>query len=117
MAQIGKICLIILAALTIFLAGWIAGNWNKKKEITKAVKKAISDTQKVHGEVLKNIKADYEEKLRKKDDIIQRLMDIINRLLTELNKRDANGFVVSLTQPGKKLSQTLNAQLNKLNAI
>ncbi len=117
MGQIAKICIQILVALTLFLTGWIAGNWNKKKAITDATKKAICDVQKTQKEALMRVKGEYEDKLRKKDEIINRLKDIIERLLRELNKKDASGYAASLTPPGLKLTRTLKDQLNKLNTL
>lgn len=117
MNQIAKICFQILAALAVFLAGWIAGNWNKKKAISEAVKKAISETSKVKKRALEITKAEYEEKLRKKDELIAKLIEIIERLLAQLQAKDSSGFSAASTKGGMKLADVLNAQLNKLKAI
>lgn len=117
MNQIAKICFQILAALAVFLAGWIAGNWNKKEAISEAVKKAISETSKVQKMALEKTKAEYEDKLRKKDELIARLKEIIERLLAQLQAKDSSGFSTASTKGGMKLADVLNAQLNKLKAI
>lgn len=117
MNQIAKICAQILVALAVFLAGWIAGNWNKKKAISEAVKKAISETNKVQKQALERTKAEYEDKLRKKDELIVKLKEIIERLLAQLQAKDSSGFSAGSTKGGMKLADVLNAQLNKLKAI
>ena len=117
MNQIAKICIQILAALAVFLAGWIAGNWNKKKAVSDAVKKAISETTKVQKKALEKTRAEYEDKLRKKDELIAKLKEIIERLLGQLNAKDANGFSAVSTKGGMKLADVLNVQLNKLKSI
>ena len=117
MNQIAKICFQILAALAIFLAGWIAGNWKKKKAISDAVKKAISETSKVQKRALEKTGSEYEDKLRKKDELIAKLKDIIEQLLVQLRAKDITGFSAASTKGGAKLADTLNAQLNKLRAI
>ena len=117
MNQIAKICFQILAALTVFLAGWIAGNWNKKKAISDAVKIAISETSKVQKKALEKTKAEYEDKLRKKDELIAKLKEIIERLLLQLKASDSSGFSAISTNGGMKLANVLNSQLNKLKAM
>lgn len=117
MNQIAKICFQILAALAVFLAGWIAGNWNKKKAISNAVKKAITETSKVQKMALEKKKAEYEDKLRKKDELIAKLKEIIERLLAQLHAKDSAGFSAVSTKGGMKLADVLNAQLNKLKVI
>lgn len=117
MNQIAKICFSILTALAIFLAGWIGGNWNKKKAVSEAVKKAISETSKVQKKALERTKAEYEEKLRKKDELIAKLREIIERLLAQLQAKDSTGFAAISTKGGIRLADVLNAQLNKLKAI
>lgn len=117
MQAVAKICARILMALGVFLAGWIAGNWNKKKAVTTAVKKAIGDVQATQEKALKAIRDEYDEKLRKKDEIIQNLKEIINRLLRILQEKDISGKSVSQSTLGMKLTQTLHKQLKDLNAI
>lgn len=117
MNQIAKICLQILAALTIFLLGWIGGNWNKKKAISKAVKKAMSETRKVQKMASEKTKAKYEDKLRRKDELIAKLKEIIERLLSLLRASDSNGFSAISTKGGMRLANILDSQLNKLKAM
>lgn len=117
MTQIAQICFRILTALAVFLAGWIAGNWNKKKAISDAVKKALTETGKVQKMALEKTKAEYEEKLRKKDKLIEKLKGIIERLLRQLQETDSTGFSAASTKEGMKLADVLNAQLNKLKSI
>lgn len=117
MQALAKICARILLALGAFLAGWIAGNWNKKKAVTTAVKKAIVDVQATQEKALKALREEYDEKLRKKDEIIRSLKEIIGRLLRVLQEKDISGKSVSQSALGMKLTQTLHEQQKKLNAV
>ncbi|MDE5739519.1 MAG: hypothetical protein K2H92_04300 [Bacteroidaceae bacterium] len=117
MNQIAKICFTILAALAIFLAGWIAGNWNTRNAVSGAVKKAISETTKVQKKALEKTKAEYEDKLRKKDELVVKLKEIIERLLAQLQAKDSTGFSAASTKGGMKLADVLNDQLNKLKSV
>ncbi|WP_314322002.1 hypothetical protein [Prevotella nigrescens] len=81
MSSVIKVILSILVALMIFLSGWIFGSKNKEKRVKIEVKKAINDLNKEHKKALKAIRGDYEDKLRKKEEIISKLYQIINKLL------------------------------------
>lgn len=81
MDKVIKIILSILVALCAFLAGWFAHAWKNRKEVPKEVKKAISELNREHKKALKSIRDSYEEKLKKKEEIIKSLEQIIDRLL------------------------------------
>lgn len=81
MDKVIKIILSILAALCAFFVGWFAHAWKNRKEVSKEVKKAISELNREHKEALKSIRDSYEEKLKKKEEIIKNLEQIIDRLL------------------------------------
>lgn len=81
MDKVIKIILSILAALCAFFVGWFAHAWKNRKEVSKEVKKTISELNREHKEALKSIRDSYEEKLKKKEEIIKNLEQIIDRLL------------------------------------
>ena len=91
MSNIVKIILSLLAALSIFLAGWLAHAWKNRYQIEKEVKKAISDINKQHKIALEEMKKEYEERLEKKDEIIRNLQGIIERLLRLLQPLQGTG--------------------------
>jgi len=84
MSNVIKVILSLLAALTLFLAGWFAHAWKNRGQVSKEVEKAISDLNKQHKKALQAMKDEYEEKLKKKNEIIRRLTEIIDRLLQVL---------------------------------
>lgn len=104
MNNVIKIIISLLAALAVFLAGWFANAWKTRNEVKKEVKKAIGDLNKEQAKALKALKESYEEKLKKKDEIIKSLHTIIDRLLNVLqtqqpdNKAAANKAVISLIE-------------------
>ena len=110
MDKLIKITLSILGALVMFLLGWVGHAWKNRKEVTKEVKKAIVDVNAEHKKALRALKSSYEEKLKKKDEIITSLNNIINRLLTILapmsNKeiKPVNNLVNNLNKNQKRLS-------------
>lgn len=81
MDKIFKIILSIGGALLMFLAGWSLHAWKNRDKVAKAVKKAITDLNKLHEEALEALKKDYDEKLKAKDKIITELKNIIDRLI------------------------------------
>lgn len=104
MDKVIKIILSLLAVLAVFLAGWLSHAWKNRNEVTKEVKKAIADLNKEHKKALKALKESYDEKLKKKDEIIKSLHEIIDRLINILrsrqpdNKTTANEAVTSLIE-------------------
>lgn len=52
MDKIFKIILSIGGALLMFLAGWSLHAWKNRDKVAKAVKKAITDLNKLHEEAL-----------------------------------------------------------------
>ena len=86
MNKVIKIIFSILAALALFLTGWVAHAWKNRGEVTKEVKKAIGDLNKEHKKALEALKDKYEEQLKKKDEIIENLQKIIDRLLILFKK-------------------------------
>lgn len=94
MNNIIKIILSLIGALLIYLAGWFSNAWKHRGKVAKEVKEAISDLNKEHKKALKAVKASYEEKLKKKDEIIEDLNKIIDRLIAlfePLQKDNAPG--------------------------
>ena len=81
MNNIIKIILSILAALTLFLAGWFSHAWKNRDQVSTEVKKAIEALNQEHKKALEAIKRDYKDKLEDKNDIINNLNLIINRLI------------------------------------
>ena len=63
-----------------FLAGWLSHAWKNRGNTTKDIKKTIVDLNKERKKAEKALKDSYEEKLRKKDEIIESLYKIIDRL-------------------------------------
>lgn len=91
MGNVIKVILALLAALVLFLTGWFAHAYKNRKEVEKQVKEAISDINKLHKDALNSLKKEYEEKLRKKDEIIRKLIEIIDRLLRQLEPLQGTG--------------------------
>ena len=81
MDKVIKIILSILGALLFFLLGWFAHVWKNREMVAKEVKKAISDINGQHKKALESLKDDYEEKLKKKNEIVSELKIIIERLI------------------------------------
>ncbi len=81
MDKVPKIIVSIIIALGLFLAGWFAHAWKNREEVPRQVKKAISVLNENHKKALKALKDDYEEQLKKKNEIIADLQQIIERLL------------------------------------
>lgn len=91
MQNVIKIILSILAALLMFLAGWLAHAWKNRDKVAKEVKKAISDLNKEHKKALESLKKNYDEQLKKKDEIISELKKIIDRLIRILESQEGPG--------------------------
>lgn len=91
MDKIIKIILSILAALLMFLAGWLAHAWKNRGKVTTEVKKAIVDLNKQHKKALEALKKDYDEKLKAKDKIIAELKNIIDRLIKLFESTEGPG--------------------------
>lgn len=109
MDKVIKIILSILWALLAFLAGWLAHAWKNRDKVTKEVKKAISDINEQHKKALKSLQADYEKKLKKKNEIISELKKIIERLIT---------LFESIEGPGvDKVMKNLNTNKEKLHRL
>lgn len=81
MSNIFKIIFSLIGALSLFLAGWFAHAWKNRGNIAKDVKKTIVDLNKERKKAEKAIKDSYEEKLKQKEEIIQSLYKIIERLI------------------------------------
>lgn len=116
-AKIAKISVKILGALLVFLAGYLFGNKNKRKEKAKAVKKAIIEVNTLNKKALQKHKSDFEEKVNKQNEVIDGLKDVIERLVPILKNEDSTGTSSGSTKRVKKLINTLNALLDKLNNL
>lgn len=81
MSNIFKIIFSLIGALSLFLAGWFAHAWKNRGNIAKEVKKTIVDLNKERKKAEKAIRDSYEEKLKQKEEIIQSLYKIIERLI------------------------------------
>lgn len=106
MDKVIKIILSILLALLSFLAGWLAHAWKNHNKVAKEVKKAISDLNEQHKKALKSLKDDYENKLKKKNEIISELIKIIERLIKLFESTEGPGVA--------KVMKTLNTNKEKL---
>ena len=94
MGKILNIIFSLIGALLLFLAGWFAHAWKNRGNIAKEVKKTIVDLNEERKKAEKAIRDSYEEKLRKKDEIIESLYKIIDRLMNifePLQKEKAYG--------------------------
>ena len=112
MDKIIKIIYAILAALAAFLVGWFAHAWKNRKQITTEVKKTIADLNREHEKALEAMKESYIDKLKKKDEIIRNLQDIIDRLLGKLKPLQGTGaYGVDL------LISKLNSHKNQLKNL
>ncbi len=106
MDKVIKIILSILLALLTFLAGWLAHAWKNRDKVAKEVKKAISDINEQHKKALKSLKDDYENKLKKKNEIISELKKIIERLIKLFESTEGPGVA--------KVMKNLNTNKEKL---
>ena len=91
MDKVIKIILSILAALLMFLVGWMAHAWKNRGKVTTEVKKAIADLNKQHKKALEALKKDCNEKLKAKDKIIDELKNIIDRLIKLFESTEGPG--------------------------
>ena len=111
MNNIIKIIFSIIGALVMFLLGWLANAWNNRGKVAKEVKEAITDLNEEHKKALKALKASYEEKLKKKNEIIADLKKIIERLialfepLQKDNVHGANRVMKVILKNKEKLNQ------------
>lgn len=109
MNKVIKIILSILLALLAFLAGWFAHAWKNRNKVAKEVKKAIAAVNEQHKKALKALKDDYDEQLKKKDEIISDLINIIERL---------KKYIKAIEGPGvARLEKNLNENYEKLNKL
>ena len=106
MDKVIKIILSLLCALLFFLAGWLAHVVKNRKKVAKEVKKAISDINEQHKKALKSLKDDYENKLKKKNEIISELKIIIERLIKLFESTEGPGVA--------KVMKNLNTNKEKL---
>lgn len=112
MNKITKIILSILGALFTFLLGVFTHAWVNREKVKEEVKKAIKDLNKENKKAFTAMKDSYEEKLRKKDTIIKKLNEIIDRLL--------NLFIPMAGSNNKevdKLIDNLKKNKDKLNDL
>lgn len=109
MDKVIKIILSILGALLFFLLGWFAHVWKNREMVAKEVKKAISDINGQHKKALESLKDDYEEKLKKKNEIVSELKIIIERLIKYIKTIEAPGVA--------RLEKNLNENYEKLNKL
>ncbi len=118
MAGVIKVIVALLIALAVFLAGWLAHAWKNKGQVEKEVKQAISDLNKEHKKALMALKDDYEEQIRRKDEIINELKNIIDRLINVLQSRNELGeSLVEVYVPAANLVKKLNSNLYVLNSL
>lgn len=110
MDKVIKIILSILGALLLFLAGWFAKAWENRGKVTKEVKQAMTDLNNEHKKALKALLNDHEKKMRKKDEIITRLLQIIERLINTSSVLPHNNVV-------DKLLRNLAMNKNKLHKL
>lgn len=81
MSNILKIIFSLIGALCIFLAGWFSHAWKNRGNTAKEVKKTIVDLNKERKKAEKAIRKSYEVKLKQKEEIINSLYKIIERLI------------------------------------
>lgn len=81
MSNLLKIILSLIWGLVLFLAGWFSHAWKNRGNVTKEVKKTIVDLNEERKKAEKAIRDSYEEKLKKKEEIIKSLYKIIERLI------------------------------------
>lgn len=110
MDKVIKITFSILAALLMFLAGWLAHAWKNRNEVTKEVKKAIIDVNEQHKKALHSLKDDYEKRLKKKNEIISELKKIIDRLIKLFESIEEGPGVI-------KVINTLRTNQEKLRSL
>lgn len=91
MDKVIKIIFSLLAALLLFLAGWLAHAWKNRGKVTKEVKEAIRNLNQQHKKALKALKKDYDDKLEEKDKIIANLKEMIDRLITLFESTEGPG--------------------------
>jgi len=101
-----QIVIKVIIGLISFLGGWLLGNRNKKKAVRDAVKRTIEELNREHKKALETVKKEYEEKLRKKDEIIEELKRILGRLLIELSPYASDTSVESLI---KKINNSMDS--------
>ena len=112
MNNIVKIILSLILALVIFLAGWFAHAWKNRGKVAKEAKEALLEVNKLHKQAIMAIKDDYEKKLKKKDEIINKLLGIIDRLLQVLQPLQGTG-----AYGVDSLISKLNLNKEKLHSI
>lgn len=81
MGKILNIIISLIGALFLFLAGWFAHAWKNRGNIAKEVKRTIVDLNKERKKAEKAIRKSYEVKLKQKEEIINSLYKIIERLI------------------------------------
>jgi single-stranded DNA-specific DHH superfamily exonuclease len=117
MGKILNIIFSLIGALLLFLAGWFAHAWKNRGNIAKEVKKTIVDLNEERKKAEKAIRDSYEEKLKQKEEIIQRLYKIIERLiglfepLQKDNVFGANRVMNNITKNKKRLDKIADKSL------
>lgn len=102
-----QIVIKVIIGLISFLGGWLLGNRNKKKAVRDAVKRTIEELNREHKKALEMFKKEYEEELRKKDEIIiEDLNRILGRLSIELSPYASDSSVESLI---KKINNSMDS--------
>lgn len=91
MDKVIKIILQLLAALALFLCGWLAHSWKNRGQVKNEVEKAIKEMNEEHERALKALKREFNERINEKDEIIRRLKNIIDRLLRQIQPLQGTG--------------------------
>lgn len=81
MDKVIKIIISILTILLAFLVGWGTHASINRNKVRTEVKKTIEELNEQHKKALKSLKDNYDEKLKKKDEIIADLKKIVDRLI------------------------------------